>query len=314
MLHLRTRRQRITALAFSPDGRYLAAGGTSTRVDVWDFGQTKSKHTVLPPPAHRTAAVRFIPTSHTATVLFTPANLLVTITQQVLQLYDTAAAKLHPAVTLMYGFDLPSGAALSADGTALFTCWGIRSRRLDVSPIFLERWKATNIGPERLALYGQPGCFVDATGRFVVPMVGDWQRKWTLLRTHDPETGKVVGERKYLERWTESFRATPDGATGAYLDGRKLHAGPLAGTKLPPVAEVPDLPKSFRAVAFHPSGKWLMCGTETGVRIYETATWREAKVLAWDAGALQVLAFDADGTRAAGGGKSGTVVVWDWDL
>jgi WD40 repeat protein len=70
----------------------------------------------------------------------------------------------------------------------------------------------------------------------------------------------------------------------------------------------------FRSLAFHPSGKWLMCGTGAGVRVYDAATWREAKVLEWEAGPLDVLAFDTDGSRAAGGGDSGTVVVWDWDL
>ena len=301
MLHLRTRKQRITALAFSRDGRYLAAGGTGTRVDVWDFGAAGSEHTVLPFSA-----------SHTATVLFTPANLLVTIAQRALQLYDPATATLHPPVST-YGYDFPTGAALSSDGTVLFTCWGVRTRRVDVSPNFLGRWKATNIGPQHLALYGWSGCFVNAAGRFVVPLNGSPPRR-SWLRTFDPDTGKVVGEREYDVRLTDSFRVSPDGTTAAFLDARRLHAGPLTGSTFPPVAEVPDLPKTYHGVAFHPSGKWLVCGTETGVRVYETATWREAKVLAWDAGPLSVLAFDADGSRAAGGGKTGTVVVWDWDL
>ena len=164
------------------------------------------------------------------------------------------------------------------------------------------------------------GCFLDAKGRLVVPLVSNptsvaapvQPRSW--LRTHNPETGKAVGVRAFDERLVGWVRVSADRTTGAFLDARRLRVGPLAGTTFQTVAEVPDPPRQNPVVAFHPSGKWLVCGTATGVRVYETATWREAKVLEWGAGPLEVLAFDADGSRAAGGGTSGTVVVWDWDL
>jgi hypothetical protein len=71
---------------------------------------------------------------------------------------------------------------------------------------------------------------------------------------------------------------------------------------------------NVRAVAFHPSGRFLAvgCPDET-VRFWEVASGRELAQFAWDAGRAASLAFSPDGLTVAAQ-TDRAIVVWDVDV
>jgi WD40 repeat protein len=71
----------------------------------------------------------------------------------------------------------------------------------------------------------------------------------------------------------------------------------------------------FRAVAYHPSGKYLLAANnDATVRVFDTDSWTVVKHYVWDIGHLTAVVVSPDGTLAAAGGRHGRVVVWDFDL
>jgi WD40 repeat protein len=73
--------------------------------------------------------------------------------------------------------------------------------------------------------------------------------------------------------------------------------------------------KHFTDLAFHPSGRYLAAtSNDTTVKFYDTESWQVAKSFTWNVGRLRSIAFSPDGTLAAVGSDSGKIVVWDVDL
>jgi len=71
----------------------------------------------------------------------------------------------------------------------------------------------------------------------------------------------------------------------------------------------------FRAVAYHPSGDYLLAANnDTGIRVFDTSSWTVVKQYEWSIGRLTAVVVSPDGTLAAAGGEKGQVVVWDFDL
>src|SRR5262249_59644582 len=65
-------------------------------------------------------------------------------------------------------------------------------------------------------------------------------------------------------------------------------------------------------VAFSPNERWLAsAGADKTVRIWDTATGQEARVLHGHAGVVACLAFSPDGKRVASCGEDKTVRIWD---
>jgi WD40 repeat protein len=76
-----------------------------------------------------------------------------------------------------------------------------------------------------------------------------------------------------------------------------------------------DEKKHFTAVAFHPSGRFLLvASTDETVKLYDVRTWEVVRSFAWDIGRMRSVAFSPDGTLAAAGSDKGKVVVWDVDI
>jgi WD40 repeat protein len=83
----------------------------------------------------------------------------------------------------------------------------------------------------------------------------------------------------------------------------------------PPVVISNDSRKEFTGLAFHPSGRFLAAtSNDATVKLYDTQTWRLAHAFDWEVGRLRSVAFSPDGTLAAAGGDKGKIVVWDFDL
>ena len=64
-------------------------------------------------------------------------------------------------------------------------------------------------------------------------------------------------------------------------------------------------------LAFSPDGRLLAIGCGTGVRIYETGTWRPVARLEGGSDSVECVAFSPDGRWLAAGGEDGSTFLWD---
>jgi len=73
--------------------------------------------------------------------------------------------------------------------------------------------------------------------------------------------------------------------------------------------------RHFTGLAFHPSGRFLAAtSNDATVKLYDTSNWSLATTYTWDIGRMRSVAFSPDGLLAAAGSDTGKVVVWDVDV
>lgn len=155
-----------------------------------------------------------------------------------------------------------------------------------------------------------PPVFLPGGERFVL-LEGDAHLS---VVTRELISGRLVAESKHTERAADPV-LSPDGRWLAARAGNQavvFHGDNFAA--LPVVLEN-DTPKQFTGLAFHPSGGYMAAtSNDATVKIYDTATWKVAKVFTWEVGRMRSIAFSPDGMLAAAGSDSGRIVVWDFDL
>ncbi len=74
---------------------------------------------------------------------------------------------------------------------------------------------------------------------------------------------------------------------------------------------IAPLGAELSGIAFSPDGRLLAVGAGTGIRLYETAGWREAGKLEGHPNMILSVAWSPDGKTLAAGGFEGTVVEWN---
>jgi WD40 repeat protein len=77
--------------------------------------------------------------------------------------------------------------------------------------------------------------------------------------------------------------------------------------------------KQFTALVFHPSGRYLYVTSNGGdandatVHVFDTLTWTRVEQFVWHLGNMKAVAVSPDGMLAAAGGDRGDIVIWDVD-
>lgn len=154
------------------------------------------------------------------------------------------------------------------------------------------------------------------------PVVCSADGRWF---THGENGGKIVvtdAETRGLSRTVtgnseasqiEDVALSPDGQLIALCAATHLHLW-----RLDPLERIVDHSLGgrthFLAVAFHPSGDFFATANGDGkVDFWDAQTGVRRHSFDWGIGKLHDVAFDATGDRAACCGKSGEVVVWDVD-
>jgi RNA polymerase sigma factor (sigma-70 family) len=277
----------VQALAYSPDGKKIAAVGAGRAITLWDAATGKEIH-------------RFPNRAQPNGLAFSPdGKLLATTDAPTCHLWDVATGKElrqltgHQVVVSRIVFS-PDGkrvATASMDGTVRLwdPATGAERQRLDHGQ---DAPYTVAFSPDgkRLVSAGKDGTirFWDpATGKERRRLLGDEKAIWTLLFSPD-------GSRLAAAGMGQTIRLL-DPATGRQLHvlGEKRGDGGLP-------------------IAFAPDGVWLASGHEDGtIRLWDVARGLEKR--RWQASATPVraVAFSPDGKTLASGAAWESIRLWD---
>ncbi|HEX3658577.1 MAG TPA: protein kinase [Pirellulales bacterium] len=272
----------VSSVAFSPDGRRLAADGNET-VRIFD-PTTGDEVMVL---KGHTLAVN--------SLAFSPdGKRLVSASSDNIRIWDTTTGKV--TMTLRRGTIV----AFSPDGKHVASAGGL------ASPIDL--WDITS----RKKRIMQKGRSFAASSLAFSPdgqhlAVGGYDKTIKIL---DTTTGKETLAITNQAEAVLSVAFSPDGKKLACdtRDGAIMLSDVATGRQPLTLAGHSD---TVYSVAFSPDGKWLASGSEDKtIRLWDPATGQEFWSITQSSAAASV-AFAPDGKKIAVGGANGSVTVWD---
>jgi WD40 repeat protein len=289
----------VACIVFSPKGGMLASCSTDYTVRLWDL---------------RTGKGEILERVNASSVAFTPDGkaLVWSSSYQNITLLHLATGRRDHMAAMSHNYTFPR-IRFSPDGRLLASVGLHFFRILDMTTgETLPAWEGSNSTTGSLAF--SPDGRTLATGHSILDPGSYFVRRYQhLIRLWDVATGKVRAELRGHTRPVPSLAFAPDGCTLAAACGPTLWVWDT-GTGQPIFRRQIDT-YHFKAVAFTPDGRYLAAiRNDRTVRFWGAAGWREGPAFNWGVGALQDLAFAADGTRAAAGSRRGKIVVWDVDL
>jgi WD40 repeat protein len=297
MLTFETNGKYVDALAFSPDGRFLAAPG----LFVWEI-----------------AAPRFDQKPRKTTpglIGFLPDGLVLTRTVR----HDTDLHAVNPVTgrpKFLRAFRpnaIPS-IHLFRDGRLLLTrpdgieVWSPDGPPASPRPV-PEGW------PADAAVYLSPdGDHAAVAAPYPrAPRNPTPRQSLRLLRLADltllPPVQVGIGVVNELD-WS------PDGRWLAGCGNGRLRVWDAQTLQLVGELRAANT-RLFRCPRFDPSGRFLAAGganVDGGVYAWDVGSWGASGGYFWPVGPVSTLAFSPDGSMAAAGGEKGRVAVWDVDV
>lgn len=295
MFKLQGKKARLDSVAFSLDGRRLAAINDAGLIHVWDLASRSVAFTVLPERGTYGDNVAFY---------LAPAD-------ELMALRGTSLDLFHDAGWVVDHLSRPgpwlgwNSHAAAARAPHLVT--GDRqSGRLDryTLPGFNRDWQVVLLALEEMTALA---CSPDGS----TVAVGLASGKVAVLDGVTGSLGAELGRGGRLPK-VRSLALSPDGRAVAWCAATHLRLWHLR-----PEEEVAHhrLGKTrFLAAAFHPSGEFFATASGDGtIDTWDARTGEHREAFDWGVGTLYGVAFDESGDRAACCGRGGQVVVWDVD-
>ncbi|MBY0455715.1 MAG: hypothetical protein K2V38_00095 [Gemmataceae bacterium] len=301
MLVLKTKYQKLARLAFTPDGRGLAAGGPKG-LFWWPSVLDR------PAPEHLSAgecAGLGLPRDGGRLV----AVVRLGYQQTELIVFDLATGERQFASAPL---SWPSAAVCPATGlTALAGWWSdeLSGWRLGPTGAPERVWvvKTPQGGLLNPAAFAPCGTWLVRSGRSQAGSGYD-------LFVYEAATGTLVRGLPGGDVVSAGPVVSPDGGWIAFGAADRLRVQSATDPQRSAGARN-DNSHHFTGLAFHPSGKYLAAtNNDQTVKLFDTTDWKVTKTFTWDIGKVRSVAFSPDGTLAAAGSDTGKVVVWDVDV
>jgi RNA polymerase sigma factor (sigma-70 family) len=277
------------SVAFSPDGKHLAAAGQEPMVHVWETASGKEVALLKGHQGYVTA-VRFFPdgkqlatAGHDGTV----------------RVWDLATQR--EKLSLATQGTRVQSLAVTPDGKSVVVGYLDRTvRRWDLAT-GKKDWESTSVNNGSVDLLALTG-----DGKNVA-----WGSTTQGLHIDDLATGKPVHVISPKRSMVQGLACSSDGKFVAW-------AGQPPGIRVVDVAtgkEVLEIARTLgniRALAFSPDGKFLAAsGYDLKVRTWEVASGKEVTTMEGSAGYLMTVAYSPDGKHLAAVGPYSLVPVWD---
>ena len=293
----------VRTVAFSPDGRVVAAGGCARRTEAQ--GCLAGEIRLISPASLTPIRVWEAHRSSVRSAAFSPdGELLATASADgTILLWEIATGRrvralAHPdgAVRIEAVAFHPNGQLLAAgaeDGSVLL--WDRFTGRL------IGRWAAHREAVFALAF--------SADGRWLATGSRD-----ASVAIWEATAGRLVRALRDGLGWILSVTFSPDGrwlALGSRDGTVRLWDWQAAGTT--PSQAVRTLRGHegwVRSVRFHPEGRWLVSAADDGTLLQWRPTGDVVRVLRGHLSGVEALAFSPDGALLVSGSRDGTVRFW----
>lgn len=284
---------RINSLAFSSDGRRLAAASRTGGVFVWDLATRKLTHT-------RTAHLFLW-------IVWAPGrNLLAMGNMAHCSLWDLDRNEVR---TLQGSQGIGTNLAYHINPRLLTVAYAVPWR--GNPDLELRTWHL----PTRELVNHHVRNAVRPVHAVAIPC----EESGSLAVSHDAHVTLFEDARRSVftrlpgKRPIHALQFCPGGQTLALLSTLAVDFFdvPTRGVR----ATLRANGRQINDIAFSPDSRTLVGAIHDGsVRLWDVATGREKAVFHWDDRAARVVAFSPDGMTAAVGGDRPQIVVWDLDV
>jgi WD40 repeat protein len=296
----------VLDLAFSPDGKAIAAGFKYLPVYLWNL------ESPMPTP------VRLSTTGG-----YTKGGLHFSANGRSLSWSGDESRRTYDRETRIYTSQAfgqlgsNHGAIASADGSRIVSQHGLPN-------YCLIGWLSTQEGARRLwtvsiADIAVESLTLSADGRMFALAVRSatgerWMENPLQVEVWDAATGGFLSKGDYPYGYAPGLLFSPNAGQLAGINDMTLLVWPIPRLGQPHLIRN-DSRKDFTAIAYHPSGRQLYAtSNDETVHVFDTTTWERVGRFAWQIGKLKAVSVSPDGTLAAAGGENGDIVIWDMDV
>jgi WD40 repeat protein len=313
MRELKGRIGKLRAVAYSPDGKLLAAAGDNGVTKIWELATNREVAVLQPPDLAAATKVEQRRVRHLA---FSPDGKLLATAQQRIRVWDVGTSA---EVTF------PDALGASGDLALAFTP--------DGKLIITRSWEIGRPGEPRMFAWNrrtgkitQPfGVRTDSAEALALSAAADLLavgvydngprvRLWGLMSKKEQGTidlPKVPISHQHAT--VPSVAISPDGRTLAAAACWSVFVCDVSGLRVRGTLEREGtFGTTMNSVAFSRDGRLLATASEDGcVRLWNAKELTLRSTHDWQTGPARAVAFSPDGLTAAVAGEKSRVVIWD---